>query len=104
MRCSPIATLAIVVVVPLAVTSQRVTATTLDEADVHDVLDPWAKAAGWSIVTVNPGADGFNVRATGPMPEPSTNGLRAQLDAHGLSGTTVHLELVPGTLVDLDGG
>jgi hypothetical protein len=43
------------------------------------------------------------VRATGPLPEPSTEGLRAQLDRHGLRNTTVHIELVPGDFVDLGG-
>ena len=67
-------------------------------------MDPWAKAAGWSVVTVASVPDGITVRATGPLPEPSTAGLRSQLDAHGLGGTTVHLELVPGDVVDLKGG
>ena len=98
-----IALLVLIVVAPLAVISKTLTQSSLAQADVHDVVDPWAKAAGWTIVSINPAPDGVTVRATGPLPEPSTSGLRAGFDRHGLAHTTVHLELVPGTVIDMKG-
>jgi uncharacterized hydrophobic protein (TIGR00271 family) len=95
--------LVVVILVPLAATSKILTQSSLDQADVQKVVDPWAKAAGWSIVSINPSPHGITVRATGPLPEPSTKGLRSQFDAQGLSKTTIHLELVPGDLIDLPG-
>ena len=94
--------LVLVVVAPLAVISKTLAQSTVAQADVHDVVDPWANAAGWTVVSINPAPDGVTVRVTGPLPEPSTNGLRAEFDAHGLAHTTVHLELVPGTVIDLE--
>ena len=98
-----IVTLVLIVAVPLAITSEQLTQSSLAQSDVQAVLEPWAKAAGWSIVNVSPSPDGVTVRATGPLPEPSTEGLRAELDRHGLKGTTVHIELVPGDIVNLHG-
>jgi uncharacterized hydrophobic protein (TIGR00271 family) len=99
-----IVVLVVVVAVPLAEISRALTRSSLAQANVHAVIVPWAKAAGWTIVSINPAPDGVTVRATGPLPEPSTAGLRASFNAHGLSRTTVHLELVPGNLIDLKGG
>ena len=98
-----IVVLVLVVVAPLAAISRELTNSQLAQSDVEAVVAPWAKAAGWSIVSINPAPNGITVRATGPLPEPSTSRLRASFDAHGLSGTTVHLELVPGHVIDLKG-
>lgn len=98
-----IATLVMVVLIPLTVTSRNLTTARLEEARVRDVLDPWARSAGWAISTITTGSDGIVVRVTGPLPEPETDGLRAQLDDRGLEGKTVHIELVPGHVVDLPG-
>jgi uncharacterized hydrophobic protein (TIGR00271 family) len=98
-----IVALVVIVLVPLAATSQSLARRTLDVNSVREVADPWARSAGWAIVSIAPGHDGIVVRATGPLPEPPTGDLRAQLDAKGLRGTTVHVELVPGRVVDLPG-
>jgi uncharacterized hydrophobic protein (TIGR00271 family) len=95
--------LVLVVIAPLAAVSKTLTESSLAQSNAEDVVAPWAKAAGWKVVSVNPATDGITVRVTGPFPEPSTRGLRASFDAHGLAHTTVHIELVPGTVVDLKG-
>ena len=105
-RKGAIATIAVLVVIvafPLAAISKTLTQSSLAQADVQNVVDRWAAAAGWTVVSINPAPDGVTVRATGPLPEPSTRGLRADFDARGLARTTVHLELVPGTVIDLKG-
>src|SRR5262249_44368674 len=48
-----IVALVIVVVVPLAATSKILTSSSLDQANVRKVVDPWADAAGWTIVSIN---------------------------------------------------
>jgi len=98
-----IATLVLIVAIPLAITSTTVANTSVEESQVQSVADKWAKAAGWSIVTVSPNATGMLVRATGPLPEPSTNELRKALDAKGLKDKTIEVELVPGRVVELHG-
>jgi uncharacterized membrane protein len=91
----------VVISVPLALTSARVTADRNTEAAISDVLGAWADAAGWSIVGVTTTADGVTVRATGALPEPAVGDLRAELDAAGLAATAVELELIPVTRLTL---
>ena len=100
---STVAVVALValVVVPLAITSSQATTSSLDQAKVQTIVDPWAQAAGWTVVDINPRPDGIYVRATGPLPEPATAGLRSALNAQGLRGTPVFMELIPGTVVQL---
>jgi uncharacterized membrane protein len=96
-----IATLVVVVAIPLAITSRQLTRASLDQAKVQAVVDPWAKAAKWAVVSVTPVPDGILVRATGPLPEPSTKDLRIAFDAKGLADTAIHLELIPADTIDL---
>ncbi|MFI5040532.1 MAG: DUF389 domain-containing protein [Acidimicrobiales bacterium] len=98
-----IATLLVVVAVPLAYTSRRVSNARRVQAQVGTVADTWAKAAGWSVTDVSHSSSEVLVRVTGPTPEPSTSDLRAALDAGGLRSTSVHVELVPADSVDLAG-
>ncbi len=85
----------ILVAVPLAATSVRVTqqASTLER--VKRVVTDWAAGSSWSLADIAPGADAMVVRVTGlpPMPDPAT--LRSALDSAGLASTAVDLELIP---------
>lgn len=96
-----IAALVIVVAVPLIATSVNIAHTTSAEDQVSQVADDWAQSHQWSVVSVTPVADGFTVRAIGPLPLPPADDLRTQLDEAGLATTTVHLELVPESQVDI---
>ena len=102
------AVMAIVVLVgviafPLTLTARHVARSSRAIADTHAVVDPWARAAGWSVLSVTSVHDSVVVRASGPLPEPSTTGLRSSLDRQGLTGVNVRLELVPATTIQLKG-
>ena len=56
-----------VVAIPLAITSQRLTQTTLTQSRIQDVIGPWARAAHWTVVSIDPVPDGMLVHATGPL-------------------------------------
>jgi hypothetical protein len=55
------------------------------------------------LVLSTPQVDDVTVRATGPLLVPSTRGLRAGFDRHGLARTPVHFQLVPATVIDMNG-
>ena len=98
-----IAVLIGVIAIPLTLTARHISNTSKEIADTHAVVDPWASAAGWSVLSVSTTHDGVMVRATGPLPEPSTTGLRSTLDQHGLAGVNVKIALVPATTIQLKG-
>jgi uncharacterized hydrophobic protein (TIGR00271 family) len=93
----------IALLIPLVATSQRITIEAVDLANVAPVAKTWAKKQGWEIVTVDSDAGGVLVRATGPLPIPDPHSLRSALDAHGLKGVGVQLELVPSERTYLPG-
>jgi uncharacterized membrane protein len=96
-----IVALAVIVTVPLAISSVHLAQSTTTEGQVSQVTTRWAAGHGWSVVAVAPGPDGYTVRAIGPLPIPTTADLRSQLDAVGLHNTTVQLELVPEAQVEI---
>jgi uncharacterized hydrophobic protein (TIGR00271 family) len=93
-----------VLAIPLAASSSRITTSTLTVRDVTRVADAWAGAASWDVVSVElHDGGGVLVRAVGPLPVPDTGELRSRLDAAGLEGVDVRVELEPGYRVDLPG-
>jgi uncharacterized hydrophobic protein (TIGR00271 family) len=90
-----IVAMVVVVAIPLALTSVRVTRTERREAEVRSVATEWADAAGWELVQVSTRGDGMLVRVSGSEPAPDAADLRAALDANGLASVGVEVELVP---------
>lgn len=90
-----------VLVVPLALGSQRIAKQVGDESRVRAAVVLWAEAGGWEVVSVRSGLDSVSVVATGPLPEPDLAELDAALSREGVSSTTVALELVPARRVQL---
>jgi uncharacterized hydrophobic protein (TIGR00271 family) len=93
----------IAVAVPLAVTSQIIGAKAVGEQTLTDVASVWAEEAGWRLVDVESVANGYRVRAAGPLPEPDTASLRDRLDDAGLGDERIQVELAPERLVVFDG-
>jgi len=91
----------VVITVPLTLTSLAVNRTTTTEATVTRVADHWATEHHWAIGSVTTHPDGVLIRATGPLPEPDTDSLRAALLAAGVDGTSVKVELIPNRTVEL---
>ena len=99
-----IVVLVVVIAIPLSLTARHVSTSSVRIADTHAVVDPWARAAGWTVLQVSTAHDGVIVRATGPLPEPSTDGLRSHLDRHGLRGVAVRITLIPSSIIVLPRG
>ncbi len=97
-----IAALLIVVVIPLAFASSRAAQASQQASEIRAVMNPWAKTSGWTVLDIASVKSGFEVWATGPLPEPSTSALRGELDSHGLAHTEVTVDLVPASVVKLE--
>jgi uncharacterized hydrophobic protein (TIGR00271 family) len=92
---------AVLVAVPLAVSTVQVVGDAVDRGDVEPVADRWAAAAGWQILGVKSGGDGTEVRAGGPLPGPDPAALRAALVKAGHGDLDVIVDLVPARQVEL---
>jgi uncharacterized hydrophobic protein (TIGR00271 family) len=92
-----IACLLLVVIVPLWINSDRIDKTTVRESEVQAVAEHWAGDAGWSVVGVTATDGQVLVEATGPNPAPGLALLRRDLDAAGLNGLDVRVNLVPAS-------
>ncbi|WP_029136955.1 DUF389 domain-containing protein [Nakamurella lactea] len=90
-----IAALAVIVAVPLVLTSIRLAQSTTATDKVSQVASAWTETKGWTVVSVTPTAEGYSIRAIGPLPIPSSADLSSALDSAGLSGTIVQVELIP---------
>jgi uncharacterized membrane protein len=99
-----VAALLVVIAAPLAVSSVRVARTTSERSAISRVVAEWAAGNGWSVASLTEGADDYTARVLGPPPEPSTDQLRADLNAAGLGEIVVNVELVPETQVVLGAG
>ncbi|MCU0309287.1 MAG: DUF389 domain-containing protein [Thermoleophilia bacterium] len=89
--------------VPLVGTSVRIAQEATAEDRARDAANAWGKAAGWEVTAVSTQLGVVQIRLAGPLPEPDTATLRGRLDAAGLSGTDVRVELIPARTVDLPG-
>jgi hypothetical protein len=93
----------VVLTIPLGAATVQLTNDRLDTGATTSVAQDWAEPAGWRIVDVEVDHRGTVVRAAGPLPAPSAEELRAALDAEGLEGLDVTLELIPEEIVELPG-
>ena len=82
--------------VPLWINSERIDKTAVRQSDVQAVAEHWASDAGWSVVVTATG-DRVLVDATGPPPAPDLAVLRQDLDAAGLAGLDIRVNLVTVT-------
>ncbi len=89
-----IACLLLVVIVPLWINSDRIDKTTVRESEVQAVTEHWASDAGWSVVGVTATSGQVLVEVTGPSPAPGLALLRSDLNAAGLNGLDVRVNLV----------
>jgi uncharacterized hydrophobic protein (TIGR00271 family) len=92
-----IAALLLAVIVPLRINSERIDKTTAFQSEVHAVAEHWASDADWSVTGVTATGDQVLLEATGPNPVPSLALLRRDLNAVGLNGLDVRVNLVPAS-------
>ena len=86
-------------IVPLWINSDRIDKTSVRESEVQAVAEHWVSDAGWSVVGVTATGGQVLVEATGPNPAPGLALLpRRDLNAAGLQGLDVRVNLVPGQL------
>ena len=100
----PIALLAVMLVLvgaPLTLSSVSVGARAVVEGSVLPVANEWADAHGWAITDVSWQGTELIVRAEGPLPVPTTDELKAELDAAGIDTDRVTVNLVPIYKVEL---
>jgi uncharacterized hydrophobic protein (TIGR00271 family) len=92
-----IAALLLVVIIPLWINSDRIDNTNVRQSEVQAVAERWASDADWSVTGVTATGDQVLIEATGPNPAPSLSPLRQDLDAAGLTGLDVRINLVPAS-------
>ena len=92
-----IAALLLVVIVPLQINSNRIDQTNVRQSEVQAVAQRWANDAGWSVTGVTAAGDQVFIDATGPDPAPRLTVLRHDLNAAGLDGLDVRVDLVPAS-------
>jgi uncharacterized hydrophobic protein (TIGR00271 family) len=92
----------VVICIPLAATSGRITRTRTAEADIEAAATVWAASAGWEVTSVTTRVSDVLVRVTGSGEGPDPAGLRRALDADGLADVSVEVQLVPSRSVRLD--
>ena len=92
-----IAALLLVVIVPLWINSDQIDKTSVRQSEVQAVADRWANDAGWSVAGVTATGDQVLIEATGPNPAPGLTLLRRDLNAAGLDGLDVRVNLVPAS-------
>lgn len=98
-----IAVMALIVFVPLALSSASLAESTSEQSDVHDAGEEWAESVGWELVSVDLRAGEVIARFEGPPPLPSTDGFIPILRDHGVDPDEVLVELVPRETVELEG-
>jgi uncharacterized hydrophobic protein (TIGR00271 family) len=97
-----IATLFVVVVIPLTVSSVNIARDTNEQIDVRDAGRDWGASVGWELVEVKSSHDRTVARFEGPLPAPDTEGFVAELRERGLTPSTVRVELLPRETIDLE--
>ena len=99
-----VALFVVILTVPLALSSIRITNDTLNRERVAPVAEKWAHKSGWQILSITSSEAGVDVQASGGLPEPSPQLLKSALDAAGLRKVRVVVELVPSQRIQLSGG
>jgi uncharacterized hydrophobic protein (TIGR00271 family) len=93
----------VLLAIPLGAATISLTEDRLETGEATDAAKAWAEPAGWRVIAVEVDNEGILISAAGALPAPPTEELRAALDAEGLEGKDVRLELVPLEMVELPG-
>lgn len=90
----------VVISVPLALTSQRISTVARLESAVEGLVTDWAAESDWDVVeTTWKPPDEVVVRVSGPDPAPDTDDLRSRFDDSDVGGVRIDVELIPTTRV-----
>ena len=102
LRWSPliIATMLVLVAVPLTTSSLLLIEQRRIESDVLTVSRDWAGPQGWEVVGVTTQQGNTVVRMIGPLPVPDAKSLRAALASKGVDVSSVRAEFIPSQSVD----
>jgi uncharacterized membrane protein len=92
--------MAVIVIVPLSISSVYSTNVSTTESTVHDVLQSWGEPQGWEVQQVDTQDGVVNAQVEGPQPAPDTAGLEQALVDAGIDPDQVMIELVPVNVVD----
>ena len=79
-----VATLVVLVAVPLSLGTARIVADRLGEAAATPIAAEWAEAQGWRVASVQVRDGTIRLVALGPPPELDPSTLREELDAAGI--------------------
>jgi uncharacterized hydrophobic protein (TIGR00271 family) len=99
-----VAAFVVVLVVPLAASTVRISTDAVDRANVAPVAKRWAEADGWLIAAIASTDAGVQITASGGLPGPDPRDLRDALDAAGLDDVDVVVDLVPSAHIELPAG
>jgi hypothetical protein len=91
----------VVIAIPLVISGQRYTTSTLTTDHVAEIAAKWASNADWQVVSTDYREGKVVIRVAGPNPAPAPARLRRLLDREGEKSTGVSLELVPERRIDL---
>ena len=92
-----IAALLLVVIVPLWNNTERIDRATVLQSEVKAIAEHWASGANWSVAGVTATGNQVFIEATGPNPAPGLAVLRHDLNAAGLNGLDVRVNLTPAS-------
>ena len=98
-----VAVLVALLLIPLGAATVQITRDRINTGRATDAATEWAAGGEWEVLSVEVDNSGIVVRASGALPSPPPEDLRALLDAKGLAGLDVKLELVPEETVELPG-
>jgi uncharacterized hydrophobic protein (TIGR00271 family) len=92
--------MALIVIVPLSISSAYSINVSTTESTVHDVLQSWGAPQGWEVQQVDTEDGVVNAQVEGPQPAPDTAELEQALIDAGIDPDQVLIELVPVNVVD----
>lgn len=90
-----IVSMLLVVGIPLTFSSISSAANSLKESTVRTAAQEWSQGSGWDLLSVDTTITGVVIRATGPLPLPDTQALKAMLSEAGIETADIEVELVP---------
>ncbi|MGW9168892.1 DUF389 domain-containing protein [Agromyces sp. NPDC055658] len=98
-----ISVMLVLVAIPLTLSTYRTVTTTTQASNVDAAANSWADDEDLEVVEIATESPGYVVRVTGGDAMPDVAPLQKSLDAAGVDPSTVAVEWVPTTRVDLGG-